>query len=57
MSDPVEQKSASQAEGAGESTQAAAEATPADEIPFKDPETAEIELRLSKDILAMPEEV
>ena len=28
-----------------------------DEIPFKDPEQAEIELRLSKDINAMPEEV
>jgi len=57
MSEPVEQKPA-QAEGAGEEVQAAAEATaPADDIPFKDPETAEIELRLSKDIMAMPEEV
>lgn len=28
-----------------------------DEIPFKDPESAEIELKLSKDIVAMPDEV
>ena len=50
-----------QAEGAGSA--AANEAQPAtqepevSDIPFKDPETAEIELKISKDINAMPAEV
>jgi hypothetical protein len=30
---------------------------PPDDIPFKDPESAEMELRISKDIAKMPEEV
>lgn len=52
------------AEGA-EVVAAAAQAEPTlatqqpipDDIPFKDPESAEIELKISKDIMAMPEEV
>ena len=56
MTEPVEQTS--QAEGPEVTTiQAAAEAVPSQDNPFKDPESAELELRMVKDINNMPEEV